>query len=46
MVGGGVLTFEMSDGTTTVTCNRGCGLHDPSDWRFVAVTLDRDDPDG
>lgn len=47
MVGGGVLTFEMADGTNTVTCNGGSGLADtPGVWRFVAVTVDRDDPDG
>lgn len=45
MTASGVLSFEMADGTTTVTCNAGSGLNDNT-WHFVAVTLERSNPAG
>ena len=42
---GGTLTLEMGDGTGFVVCNGATNIGD-SQWHFVAVTVDRDNPFG
>jgi hypothetical protein len=41
----GVLLFEMADGTNSLVCIGSANVADDH-WRFVAVTVDRDQPDG